>query len=150
MAADRKRRLVVWFEKYLQNPPVRLALLAGLPLPPFALLETTGRSSGKPRRTPVIDGLVGDQFWIVAEHGRHAHYVRNLERDPHVRVKRRRRWHSGLARVLDHDDPLARARWLADTLGPLHRADPTVARLLGTDLLIIRIDLDHEPSQPNR
>jgi deazaflavin-dependent oxidoreductase (nitroreductase family) len=102
------------------------------------------------RRTPVIDGLVGDQFWIVAEHGRHAHYVRNLERDPHVRVQRRRRWHSGLARVLDHDDPLARARWLADTLGPLHRADPTVARLLGTDLLIIRIDLDHEPSQPNR
>jgi hypothetical protein len=48
MAADRKRGLVVWFEKYLQNPPVRLALLAGLPLPPFALLETTGRSSGKP------------------------------------------------------------------------------------------------------
>jgi deazaflavin-dependent oxidoreductase (nitroreductase family) len=147
MAADRKRRLVVWFEKYLENPPVRLALLAGLPLPPLALLETTGRRSGKRRRTPVIDGLVGDQFWIVAEHGRHAHYVRNLERDPHVRVKRRRRWRSGLASVLDHDDPLARARWLADTLGPLHRADPTVARLLGTDLLTIRIDL--EPSQPD-
>ena len=80
MAADRKRRLVVWFEKHLQNPPVRLALL-----------ETTGRRSGKPRHTPVIDGLVGDQFWIVAEHGRHAHYVRNLQRDPHVRVQRRRR-----------------------------------------------------------
>jgi hypothetical protein len=76
MAADRKRRLVVWFEKHLQNPPVRLALLAGLPLP-FALLETTGRTSGKRRRTPVIDGLVGDQLWIVAEHGRHAHYVCN-------------------------------------------------------------------------
>jgi F420H(2)-dependent quinone reductase len=95
MAADRKRRLVVWFEKYPQNPPVRLALLAGLPLPVFALLETTGRSSGKRRRTPVIDGLVGDQFRIVAVHGRHAHYVRYLERDPHVRVKRRGRWHSG-------------------------------------------------------
>jgi deazaflavin-dependent oxidoreductase (nitroreductase family) len=148
MAADRKRRLVVWFEQHLQNPPVRLALLTGLPLPPFALLETTGRTSGKPRRTPLIDGLVGDQFWIVAEHGRHAHYVRNLQRDPHVRVKRRRRrWHSGLAHVLDHDDPLARARWLADTLGPLHRADPAVARLLGTDLLTIRIDL--APCQPD-
>jgi deazaflavin-dependent oxidoreductase (nitroreductase family) len=135
---------VVWFEKYPQNPPVRLALLAGLPLPVFALLETTGRSSGKRRRTPVIDGLVGDQFRIVAVHGRHAHYVRYLERDPHVRVKRRGRWHSGLARVLDHDDLLARARWLADALGPLHRADPAVARLLGTDLLTIRIDF--EPS----
>jgi deazaflavin-dependent oxidoreductase (nitroreductase family) len=101
MAADRKRRLVVWFEKHLQNPPVRLALLAGLPLPPLALLETTGRSSGNPRRTPLIDGLVGDQFWIVAEHGRHAHYVRNLKGDPRVRVQRRRRWHRGLVRVLD-------------------------------------------------
>jgi deazaflavin-dependent oxidoreductase (nitroreductase family) len=111
MAADRKRRLVVWFEKHLQNPPVRLALLAGLPLPPLALLETTGRTSGKPRRTPLIDGLVGDQFWVVAEHGRHAHYVRNLERDPHVRVKRRRRWHSGLARVLDHDPLAEPAGW---------------------------------------
>ena len=74
--------------------------------------------------------------------GRHAHYVRNLEGDPHVRVNRRRRWHRGLAHVLDHDDPLARARWLADTLGPLDRADRTVARLLGTDLLTIRIDLE--------
>jgi hypothetical protein len=31
MAADRKRRLVVWFEQHLQNPPVKLALLAGMP-----------------------------------------------------------------------------------------------------------------------
>jgi hypothetical protein len=45
MAADRKRRLVVWFEKHLQNPPVRLALLGGLPLPLFALLETTGAAA---------------------------------------------------------------------------------------------------------
>jgi hypothetical protein len=42
MAADRKRRLVVWFEQHLQNPPVRLALLAGLPLPPLALLAQAG------------------------------------------------------------------------------------------------------------
>jgi len=42
MAADRKHRLVVWFEKHLQNPPVRLALLAGLPLPPLALLARAG------------------------------------------------------------------------------------------------------------
>jgi deazaflavin-dependent oxidoreductase (nitroreductase family) len=125
MAADRKRRLVVWLEKYLQNPPVRLALLAGLPLPVLALLETTGRRSGKPRRIPVIDGLVGDQFWIVAEHGRHAHDVRNLEGDPRVRVQRRRRWHSGLARVLDHDDPLAR--------GPLAGRHPGAAAPSGPD-----------------
>jgi len=48
MATARKRRLVVWFETYPQNPPVTLALLAGLPLPPLALLETTGHRSGWP------------------------------------------------------------------------------------------------------
>jgi len=28
-------------------------------------LETIGRKTGKPRRTPVGNGLVGKQFWIV-------------------------------------------------------------------------------------
>lgn len=44
------------FEKYMQNPPVKEALRAGLPLPMFALLETTGRTSGKRRHTPVKTG----------------------------------------------------------------------------------------------
>jgi hypothetical protein len=142
MAADRKRRLVMWFEKHLQNPPVRLALLAGLPLPPLALLETTGRRSGKPRRTPLIDGAGRRP---ALDPGR-ARPPRPLRPQPRGRPARagetRRRRHRGLAHVHDHDDPLPRARWLADTLGPLHRADPTVARLLGTDLLTIRIDLE--------
>jgi deazaflavin-dependent oxidoreductase (nitroreductase family) len=118
MPGDRKRRLVVWFEKYLQNPPVKAALRAGLPLPVFALLETTGRIIGKRRCTPVINGLDGARFWIVAEHGRQAQYVRNLELDPRVRVKSRGRWYAGRARVLHHDDPLAVAEWMVGTLGP--------------------------------
>lgn len=88
----RKRTLVIWFERHVQNPPIRAALRSGLPLPMFALLETTGRKTGMPRQNPVINGLDGDQFWIVAEHGRNAHYVRNLEADPRVRVKVGRRW----------------------------------------------------------
>jgi deazaflavin-dependent oxidoreductase (nitroreductase family) len=87
MSGDRKRRLVVAFEKYLQNPPVKAALRAGVPLPMFALLETIGRTSGIRRQTPVINGRHGGRFWIVAEHGRQAQYVRNLEADPNVRVK---------------------------------------------------------------
>jgi deazaflavin-dependent oxidoreductase (nitroreductase family) len=142
MSSDRKRRLVTAFEKYVQNPPVTAVLRAGLPLPMFALLETTGRSSGKRRHTPVINGRSGDQFWIVAEHGRRAQYVRNLETDPHVRVKSGGRWYTGRAHILDDDDALARARWMADTLGPLHRADSLAARLLGTQPLTIRIDLE--------
>jgi deazaflavin-dependent oxidoreductase (nitroreductase family) len=99
MSGDRKRRLVVAFEKYVQNPPVKAALRAGLPMPMFALLETTGRASGKRRHTPVINGRQGDRFWIVAEHGRRAQYVRNLEADPNVRVKSGGRWYAGRAHI---------------------------------------------------
>src|SRR6201993_5052982 len=84
-----KHRIVHTVQKYLLNPPIKLALAIGLPLPGYALLETKGRKTGKPRRTPVGDGRIGNQFWLVAEHGTKAGYVRNIERDPHVRLKLR-------------------------------------------------------------
>src|SRR5580658_905447 len=86
-----KHRIVHTLQKYVLNPPIKLALAVGLPLPGYALLETKGRKTGKPRRTPVGDGRVGNQFWLVAEHGMKAGYVRNIERDPHVRLKLRER-----------------------------------------------------------
>ena len=60
-------------------------------MPGVAILETTGRKSGQPRRTPVTRSLDGDTFWIVAEHGRKAGYVRNIQADPRVRIKLGRR-----------------------------------------------------------
>jgi deazaflavin-dependent oxidoreductase (nitroreductase family) len=45
------------------------------------------RKTGKPRRTPVGDGRVGGQFWIVAEHDMQAGYVRNIAQNQRVRVK---------------------------------------------------------------
>jgi hypothetical protein len=90
-------------QKYLLNPPIKLAQALSLPLPGYALLETTGRKTGKPRRTPVGDGRLRIQFWLVAEHGMNAGYVRNIERDPRVRLKLRQglryRWHTGIAHL---------------------------------------------------
>src|SRR5580700_10362481 len=80
-----KHRIVHTLQKYLLNPPIKLALSVGVPLPGYALLETRGRKTGRPRRTPVGDGRIGNQFWLVAEHGMKAGYVRNIERDPRVR-----------------------------------------------------------------
>jgi F420H(2)-dependent quinone reductase len=40
-----------------------------------ALLETIERRTGQLRRTPVCDGLEGETFWLVAQHGRRADYV---------------------------------------------------------------------------
>jgi deazaflavin-dependent oxidoreductase (nitroreductase family) len=140
-----KRRLVHLLQKYVLNPPVRLAFALGVLPPGYAILETTGRRTGRPRQVPV--GAVSKEgaVWIVVEHGRRASYVRNLEAHPHVRMKLRHRlstrWHAGTARVLPDDDPRARQRWLA-------RGRPGVwvnalsVRFFGTDLLTVRIDLE--------
>jgi deazaflavin-dependent oxidoreductase (nitroreductase family) len=139
-----KHRIVHTLQKYLLNPPIKLALAAGLPLPGYAVLETIGRKSRKPRRTPVGDGRVGNEFWLIAEHGRRAGYVRNIMSNPRVRVKIRDgfrlRWHAGVAHVMSEDDPLQRQRWLAEQL-PKSARNAAAVRFFSTELLTIRIDL---------
>ena len=140
-----KHRIVHLLQKYLLNPPIKLLFAIGVAIPGYALLETTGRKTGKPRRTPVGSGRIGSQFWIVAEHGMKAGYVRNIASNPRVRLKLRvgvvARWHTGTAHVLSDDDPHERQRWLAGQL-PSSAANAAVVRLLGTQLLTVRIDLD--------
>jgi len=127
-----KRRVASAGAHYFVNPFVRL--IAGrIPGAP-ALLETTGRISGRPRHTPVGNGLKGDTFWVVAEHGRRSDWVRNIIADPRVRVRVNNAWRSGTGRVLKDDDPRARQRGL-DML------NAQVVRLMGTDLMTVRIDL---------
>jgi hypothetical protein len=67
-----KHRIVYAVQKYLLNPPIKFLFAIGVIVPGYALLETIGRKTGKPRRTPVGDGRIGGQFWIVAEHGMNA------------------------------------------------------------------------------
>ena len=140
-----KHRLVHLFQKYVANPPVKLLIRAGLLPPGYALLETIGRKSGQPRRTPVGNGLIGDELWIVAEHGRKAGYVRNMRANPRVRVKVHRglrtEWRTGTATLLPDDDPRARQREIARHR-PSSRLNSFVVRVMGTELLSIRIDLD--------
>jgi deazaflavin-dependent oxidoreductase (nitroreductase family) len=138
-----KRRLVGLLQKYLLNPPIRLAFGLGLLPPSYALLETRGRTSGRARRTPVGNGMVDGTFWIVAEHGRSAGYVRNIEADPHVRIQvrdgRRTHWLTGLARTMPGDDTRARQRLMARGK-PGRALNAFVVRTMGTDLLTVRID----------
>jgi hypothetical protein len=74
-----------------------------------------------------------------------AGYIRNIDRDPHVRLKLRKgltyRWHTGTAHLLADDDPCERQRWLASQL-PSSTGNARAVRLLGTQLLSVRIDLD--------
>jgi deazaflavin-dependent oxidoreductase (nitroreductase family) len=140
-----KRRIVQALQKYFLNPPIKALLVLGVAPPGYALMETIGRKSGKPRRTPVGNGRVGNAFWIVAEHGNKAGYIRNIERNPRVRVKLRDgmrvRWYSGTAHLLPEDDPRERQRWLAAQV-PGSASNAAAVRLFGTQLLTVRIDLD--------
>lgn len=124
---DRKHRIVTTFQRRIGNP-----VLSRLPFQ--TLLETTGRTSGLPRRTPVGGRRVGDAFWFVSEFGDRSQYVRNLRADPRVRVRIKGTWHTGTAHPLPEDD--ARAR-----LKTLPRYNSTAVRALGTDLLTVRVDL---------
>ncbi|MGB0098027.1 MAG: nitroreductase/quinone reductase family protein [Solirubrobacteraceae bacterium] len=89
----RSRRIKVLMVRTLQrwtiNPLMRVPLAIGLNPLGLAILETRGRGSGQPRRTPVGNGRNGNLFWIVAEHGWRAGYVRNIQHDPGVRVRLR-------------------------------------------------------------
>jgi deazaflavin-dependent oxidoreductase (nitroreductase family) len=140
-----KYRIVHFLQKYVFNPPVKLLFAVGLVRPGYALLETVGRKTGKPRRTPVGDGRVGGQFWIVAEHGRKAGYVRNIEANSRVRLKLREgfrsRWYTGTAHIISDDAPRARQDWLARQLRGAG-SNAAAVRFFGTELLTVRIDLD--------
>ena len=138
MVTSPNARAVRFTQKYLLNPLVRVLFGLGLVPPTHVLLETTGRRTGRPRQNPVGNGLDGDTLWIVAEHGRSAGYVRNLEADPRVRVKIGRRWRRGTAAVLPDDDPRARLRRIGRPVNGF------MVRAVGTDLLTIRVDLDPE------
>jgi len=140
-----KYRLIQLLQKYILNPPIKILFALGIVPPGYAMIETIGRKTGKARRTPVGHGRVGNQFWIVAEHGNKAAYVRNIAQNSRVRVKTRNglrsRWYSGTAHLLPKDDPRERQRWLATQL-PASAANAAAVRLFGTDLLTIRIDLE--------
>ncbi|MEV8088049.1 nitroreductase/quinone reductase family protein [Streptomyces nigra] len=124
---DARFRAATAFQRHVGNPVLRR-------LPFQTLLETTGRVSGLPRRTPVGGRRVGNEFWLVSEFGERSQYVRNIKADPRVRVRVKGRWYTGTAHLLPDDDPVARLRRLP-------RFNSTAVRALGTDLLSIRVDL---------
>jgi deazaflavin-dependent oxidoreductase (nitroreductase family) len=126
MADEWRDRISTTFQKRLANPLMRR-------LPIQTLLETTGRKSGEPRRTPVGGSRDGDQFWFVSEFGEKAQYVKNIQADPNVRVRLNGKWHNGIAHLVPDDDPHARLK----KLPPFNSFG---VRTFGTNLLTIRVD----------
>ncbi|WP_297536649.1 nitroreductase/quinone reductase family protein [Amycolatopsis sp.] len=103
-------------------------------LPFQTLLETTGRTSGLPRRTPIGGRRTGNEFWFVSEFGEKSQYVRNIQAQPEVRVRINGQWHAGTAELVPEDDPRAR-------LKVLPQFNSAAVRVMGTNLLTLRVDL---------
>jgi deazaflavin-dependent oxidoreductase (nitroreductase family) len=139
---SRKQRLLRPVEMYLVNPIMRALLRRGVAPRAFALLETTGRRTGKQRLTPVGNGLDGDTIWIVAEHGQRCAYVQNLIANPRVRVKVGREWRAGTAALVPNDNGIERRHALDRRNGLVGRLDGIAFRASATDVCTVRIDLD--------
>jgi deazaflavin-dependent oxidoreductase (nitroreductase family) len=112
---------------------MKLTAWAGL-LSGHVLVETRGRRTGKRRRNVVGMHLEGATGWVVAEHGRHAGYVRNLDVDPAVRVRIGREWRRTRAHIVEDDDPQARLAAFG------RRSHAAAVRSFGTELTTIRFD----------
>ncbi|MEX2394260.1 MAG: nitroreductase/quinone reductase family protein [Actinomycetota bacterium] len=128
----RKRKIVVAFQRYALNPVTKL--VAGT-FPGWVLLETVGRRSSKPRRTPLGGTREGSTYWIVSEQGRHANYVKNIAANAHVRIRINTKWYDGTAHIVDDDDTEER-------LKKQSMWNRSAVRATGTDLLSIRVDLE--------
>lgn len=142
--SDVRRRIIDRLQRSLVNPIDKLAFAVRLPPPGDALLETAGRRTGRRRVTPVCDGFDGDTFWVIAQHGRGADYVRNIEANPRVRVKgslSRTGWRTGTAHILDNDDPDERVRILSSG-NRWRRLCLQASGAITTNPLTVRIDLD--------
>ena len=128
-AQGKRRPRLVRFWRVV-NPLARP--LSGI-APWWVLLETTGRQSGRRRRTPLATGPVEDgALWLIAVHGRHASWVKNLEAAPAVRVRIARRWREGTASV----HPYYAA--FAVRFNRYARSGP---RMVGIDPVLVRVDL---------
>jgi deazaflavin-dependent oxidoreductase (nitroreductase family) len=110
--------------------------IAGV-VPGWAVVETIGRRTGRPRQTPVGGRLSNGTFWLVAGERSRSQYVKNIEANPRVRIRTLGRWNTGTAHVLVHDDACQRLL----TMNPINSLFIWIA---GTDLATIRIDLDPE------
>ena len=133
-AGARKRLRVLALQRWILNPPMKLLVWLGV-VPGHILIETRGRRTARRRRTVVGAHRDQETIWVIAEQGRHAAWVRNLDAEPAVRVRHRGRWRAARASIVDDDDPRARMTlW--------HR--PGHARLVerfGTQLTTIRLDV---------
>ena len=67
----------------------------------FLYLTTTGRRNGKPREIEVWFARVDGRYYLIAEHGARAQWVRNIRAESRVRVRVGEARFAAVGRVVD-------------------------------------------------
>ena len=75
-------------------------------------LQTTGRTSGRPRTIEIWFATDGERTYMLAGGRHHAHWVRNLIVEPRVRVRIGGQTLDGTARVIEGEEREELARHL--------------------------------------
>lgn len=72
----------------------------------YLYLTTTGRVTGRPREIEIWFVTTGGKLYILAEHFHKTQWVKNILRDPHVKVRLGDRHFDATARVLDRESDI--------------------------------------------
>jgi deazaflavin-dependent oxidoreductase (nitroreductase family) len=106
----------------------------------YCYLTTTGRVSGEPREIEIWFGLDGDTLYMLSGGRDRSNWVKNLIRQPEVRVRLGDRIFEGRARIVSSEDEDARARHLLlEKYSPGYGGDLSE---WGETALPVAVDLD--------
>ena len=102
--------------------------------PWWVLVETTGRLTGKQRRTPLANApLKSSEISVLSVYGDSAAFVKNIRANPRVRLKRRGRWFDGTAEVVEASP---------ETVAQLGMYARRVLVRMGSDPKVVRVTVD--------
>ena len=104
--------------------------------PKFLYLTTTGRLSGQSREIEIWFTQQGENFYVISYLYERAHWVRNIQRDPRVRVRVGERQFEARARILN----CSRTSQLCEAVQKLSEA-----KYGWSDGLIVELDSQHHP-----
>ena len=144
-SADKARRKFKFERKIgrtVMNPVVAVLDRVGIRPSLVVELETTGAKSGLPRRVPLAGRIVGNDLWVISQHGRRAGWAYNIAANPNVRVRVNNEWRSGTATFEPADDVRTRARGFGGNGRLSQSATALAMRAMESDPISVRIALD--------
>ncbi|RPI89373.1 MAG: nitroreductase family deazaflavin-dependent oxidoreductase [Chloroflexi bacterium] len=90
----------------------RNSILASLAKEEYCYLTTTGRLSGKPHEIEIWFGLRNSTLYLLSGGGEGSDWVKNLLKNPSVRVRIAKRTFAGTARLVKEKEEDTEARYL--------------------------------------